>query len=548
MYNLGLILKDEGLIHDAIDTLYRSAWDYEYASASYLQLARISSSTGHFAQALHEAGMAVNYNGMNIDAKNLKTTLLRREGRKEEALALAKEVRKFDPLNFYAAREMVKLGAEVDPALKKLLRDEPENYLELAIYYFNNGFVDDCKEILSVSESVKPYPTTEYWLGALQDAAGDSEAAAAFFDKASAQSIDYVFPFRLETAKVLARAAEYRPNDAVTQYYLGNIWYQKQPEKALSHWTKAVELAPDFAMALRCIGWYWRFKDEYVKKDPADYDKAIAWYKKAIAADKDHNAIFLTECDEIMEVANYPLEDRYALFAGKEEVYNRRYDTETRAIRQMILRGEYEKALEPLLSRFYSRREHVDDLHDTYVDACILAGFKAWKDGKDDLALKYMLMGEQYPENQGYSHLEYSARDAQVWYNIGLAYEKTGDPVKAKAYYEKASDVVIKEKDAVYNYEKGLALMKLGRGDGVRKLYKELVRLGKEKKTDYVNNFFESFDRGPYEQDINTAACYMQGVGYQALGRKGKAKRCFREALRYRNDNLWAAYYLGKLN
>ncbi len=548
MYNLGLILKDEGRWHDAIDTLYRSAWDYEYASSSYLQLARISSITGHVGQALKEAGMAVNYNGMNVDAKNLRTTLFRTEGRKDEALALAKEVRKFDPLNFYAVREMVKLGAESPVQLKKMLRDEPENYLELAIYYYNNGFVDDCKEILSDSESLKPYPTTEYWLGALQDAIGDSEGAKEWFKKAAAGSIDYVFPFRMETASVLETAARYMPDDSVTQYYLGNLWYQKQPEKALAHWMKAVELNPDFAMAVRCIGWYWRFKDEYGKKDPADYDKAIAWYKKAIDADKGRNAIFLTECDEIMEVANYPLEDRYALFAGKEDVYNHRYDTETRAIRQMILHGEYEKALEPLLTRFYSRREHIDDLHDTYVDACLLAGFKAWKEGDDALALKYMLMSEQYPENQGYSHLEYSARDAQVWYNIALAYEKTGDQSKARAYYEKAADVVVKEKDAIYYYEKGLALKKLGRADGVRKLYKEMVRLGKENETEYVNNFFESFDRGPYEQDINTAACYLQGLGYQALGRNGKAKRCFREALRYRNDNLWAAYYLGKLN
>lgn len=36
-------------------------------------------------------------------------------------------------------------------------------------------------------------------------------------------------------------------------------------------------------------------------------------------------------------------------------------------------------------------------------------------------------MMNEYPENHGYAHLEYYARDAQVYYNIGLAYERVGD-------------------------------------------------------------------------------------------------------------------------
>ena len=59
--------------------------------------------------------------------------------------------------------------------------------------------------------------------------------------------------------------------------------------------------------------------------------------------------------------------------------------------------------------------------------------------------------------------------------------------------------------------------------------------------------FFESFDRGPYEQDVNSAAWYEQGLGWKALGRNGKAKRCFKKSLAERNDNLWANYYLGIL-
>lgn len=99
----------------------------------------------------------------------------------------------------------------------------------------------------------------------------------------------------------------------------------------------------------------------------------------------------------------------------------KRYDSETKGIKQRILHGEYEEVLRPLLTRFYSRREHIEDLHDIYVDACLLSGLKARKNGDDRKALEYMLMMNEYPENHGYAHLEYYARR-----RTGLLQHRTG--------------------------------------------------------------------------------------------------------------------------
>ena len=547
MYNLGLILKAEENWEAAIDTLYRAAWDYEYASASYYQLAQISAKLGNCKQALQEADMAVNYNGMNVDAKNLKTTLLRKSGKKAEAVKLAQEVVKFDPLNYYATNELVLLSAKPANELKSLLRGVPESYLELALYYYNNGFVKEMKDVLTASEAAKEYPTVEYWLGYLADAAGNADEAREWFKKAESGDIAYVFPFRLETIKAFNKTLEYLPMSFNTWYYLGNIYYHKQPEQALACWEKAVEAKPDFAMALRNLGWYWRFKNENKAKDVKDYDKAIEYYRQAIAADTEGNALFLAECDEIMELINAPIADRYDLFNGKEALYEKRYDSETKALKQRILKGEYADVLEKLQTRFYSRREHIEDLHDIYVDVCLLSGFEAWKNGNNDEALKFMLLANEYPENHGYAHLEYYARDAQVYYNIGLAYEKVGDSENAAKYYQMASEVEVKDKDGIYNYEKGLAMLKLDPKASVKPMYKNIVKVGKASLTTYVQRFWESFDRGPYEQDINSAAYYMQAVGYKALGRSMKAKKMMRKALEQRNDNLWANYYLGNL-
>lgn len=550
MYNLGLILKDEQQYLAAIDTLYRAAWDYEYASAAYYQLAQISSTIGKLPQAMQEAQMAVNYNGMNIDAKNLLTSLLRTAGRTEEAVALAKDVRTFDPLNYYANYELFKMGAEPEQEFTKLLRGVSESYIELALYYLHNGFAAEAEAVIARSEAIKAYPTTEYYLGWFADCKGDKKLAAQWFAQAAALSTDYVYPFRLETVPVLEKALEYDPANAVTWYYLGNLWYQKRPELAAQAWSKAVEANPEFAMALRNMGWYYRYRNENKSyKESSDFAKALEYYKKAIAADNSSSAIFLTECDELMEYMNVPVEDRYALFAGKKATYETRYDSETRALKQFILHGDYETVLQSLTTRFYSRREHIDDLHDTYADVCMLSCMRAWEQGDNDAALKYMLMAAEYPKNQCYAHLEYYARDAQVYYYIGLAYEKLGDAAKAASYYEKAAAVEVKDKqnDVMYLYEKGLALEKLGRKAEAKALYQHMIEFGKGLYTEYVNNFFESFDRGPFEKDINTVAYYTQALGCKALGQKSKADKLFRQSLEQRIDNIWARYYTGQL-
>ena len=537
MYNLGLVLKTEGKYRDAIDTLYRSAWDYEYASASYFQLAGISTLLGNRKQALDEARMAVNYNGMNMEARHLLATILRHEGKSSEAAAHAREVEAFDPVNHGAAYELYKLGKKSKEEFKELLRDESESYLELAVDYMNLGLIDDAMDILAISEEVKPYATIEYYQGYLADKEGQTASASAFFRAAEAANTDYVFPFRLETVKVYEKALEYMPESDVTLYYLGNLYYMKQPGKAMECWLKALEINPDRAMVLRNLGWAHRFYTE-------DLDRAMDYYKKAIEKDPSC-AIFLAECDELMEHANAPLEERLNLFRGKKEVYDRRYDSETRAIKQFILAGEYKNVLEPLLTHVYSRREHVDDLHDIYVNACILSSLSSSDPAE---ALDYMLKANEYPENQGYLHLEYWARDAQVYYYTGLAYEKAGDSGKAREYYEMASHVEVHDNDdCVFNYEKALALLKLDPKAEVRPMFKSMLKYGRDKETSYVQRFWESFDRGPYEQDVNSEAYYIQGVAYKALGRDAKARKYFRKALSQRNDHVWANYYLGNI-
>lgn len=484
--------------------------------------------------------MAVAYNGMNLDARNLLTTRCAAPaGRRrppESPPTSWRSIRSTTtrPTNWYA------WGKLPEETFARLLRGVSESYLELALYYMNNGFGDETDDILARSESDRPLPDRGVLSGVAADAGATGPTPGDSSPRPRPEARITSTRSGWRRSPVYEKALEYMPGSANTWYYLGNLYFQKQPARAMECWEKAVELRPDFAMALRNLGWGSFFF-------AGDCPAAAEWYRKAIEADREGNAIFLAECDEILERMNAPLQTRYELFAGREALYEKRYDSETKAIKQRILHGEYEEVLRPLLTRFYSRREHIEDLHDIYVDACLLSGLKARKDGDDRKALEYMLMMNEYPENHGYAHLEYYARDAQVYYNIGLAYERVGDRRNARKYFKMASQVEVRDADGIYNYEKALAMRKIDPKAPVGDMLRKIVETGEAGVTDYVQRFFESFGYGEYPEDVNARAYYMQGIGHKALGDENRAAECFRKALEQRNDHLWANYYLGTI-
>ena len=538
MYNMGLVLKAGGKYADAADTLYRSAWDYAYASPSYYQLAQISALGGDMAAAKQQADMAIRYNGMNFEAKNLLSTILRHEGDTAGAEALAGEVLSMDPLNFYATHEMTLMGKKPAAELRTLLRDNPESYIEMALYYRHNGADKEARMLLETADAIKPYPTVKYYLGWMADLEGDKAAAAKYFRDAENMSTDWCFPFRLETVTVYEKALEYNPRSAVTYYYLGNLLFDKQPAAAMEAWTGCLAINKEYAMAQRNMGWGHRFFTE-------DLAKAIAYYEDAVRYDKTGSALYLAELDELYEMTNAPLLKRYEMLTGHHDRAIKRYDSMVRQVRMMILQGEFDQALDILLNNFFSRREGIEDLHDIYVDACLLAGLRAM-DGDDAArAVKYFLLADEYPEMHFYARVEYYARNSQIYYLTGLAYEKAGNKSLARKFYKMAADNAVRNSD--FNYEKSLAMLKLDPKADVKPVYEALVEKGKGDVTDYVERFFVSFGHGEYPESVNSRAYYTIGLGYMALGDKARAGEYFNKALGERNDNVWANYYLGNI-
>ena len=519
IYNLGLILKTQGKYAAAMDTLYRATWNYTYNSGANTQLAQMYVAAGDYDMAIDRLDEAIAYNGRNYQAINLKGLVLKAMGKSSEARKCFDAVLAEDPVNALATKETASAQE-----FKTFMREEPESWLELAILYRNNGFVDEAINILKEIDSRVDYPTIKLWLGYLT---GDKSYVKAGLSMPTA----YCNPFRLETIPVLENAIELYPEDWTPHYYLGNLLYEKQPLRAVEEWKKVTEMKSDFALAWRNIGWYhWLLSK--------DYSQAKEYYLKAIELDPD-SALFLEEADQVLEALGEDVEFRHELLKSHHETCVKRYYPLAGEVITGIFTGDFDYVLDLLENCYFPTREGVANFHDIYMDALILAGGEKVKDGKYQEAINLYNKAFDYPENHQVFYVDgRSPHDAQVYCAIAEAYEKLGDQDAAKDNWEKASKVNVKKTD--YRYWQAMALAKTGKKAEAKEIYKALVKAGKDAMVeDYVSFYGAEGTTGATVASINTKALYTSGLGYKGLGRNLKARKCFKESVKLKPDNLW---------
>jgi len=559
LYHLGLILKEQGKQKAAIDTLYRATWDLNFMSPAYFQLAQISVQKNNYNEALQQLNESLTAYALNLNAMNLKTTVLRITEDFEGAELLAEKVLIIDPLNSYALNELYRIAetssnlkaGSILKSLNELLRNQPEAYLELAIAYMNNGFTTEAEKLLqradqSSDEKLNNYPTLKYYLGYISDISGDSISAKKYFEQAVSLPIDYCFPFRLETIKIYKKALDYIPEAANTYYFMGNLLFEKQPDIAMEYWQKSIKYKPDFAMAYRNIGWGYRYHVN-------DMEKSLSNYEKAVSIDNSQ-AIWLTELDQIYEIAGTNVSKRHAMLTNNHETAIKRYESFVREILMLMHEGEYDKAINYFTTNYFSRQEGVDDLHCIYADACLLKGIGLMEKSNYSEAYNSFLMADEYPENQNYARWEIYPRNAQIYYLIGKSLEKLGKKKDALRYYKMAANTDTKgdfygyTKGLRYDYYKALAIKETDKNTEVTSIFKNMIKEGNNDVTDHVELFFVSFGPGKTVAMVNSEAYYSIGLGYLGIGDVEKARENFTKAIKTKPDHLWANHFLNSLN
>lgn len=541
LYLEGLTLKTLERWEDAIDTLYRATWDYAWHSAAYLELARISCFRRDYEKALDQVDESLSTNAKNNSAIDLKASILRRLGKFEEAKILLEPVLASDPLDFRTDNELYLIlkelknsnSEELLASLEKKMRGFNQNYLELAVSYLNDFMPEEAEDILR--RFAGKDQMVSYYLGYLQNKKANQAEAEKYFKEASGQPTDYGFPFRLEDEKVLLAAAKALPNDARPRYYLGNLLYDKQPQRAIGYWEKAVQLEPSLAIAWRNLGFGYYHHLQ-------DIPKAIAAYEKAISL-KNDEPVYYAELDPLYELNNSPIEKRAKLFEGVNDVVKQWDDAFVREIKVLNLSGQPEKSVEYLSNSVFHFREGSSRVSDMKVDAHLLLGLKYLSEKKNDLALAEFLKATgSKADNENAD-----ARDPQINYFIGLACEALGKKNDAKSYFAKSVSQTVKNVGVISFYQ-GLSNVKLGNREKANAIFGALIEEGnKQLANNSEVDFFAKFGEKEAENVRQSNANLLIGLGNKGLGNTEQATASLKKAVELSVSNLWAMVELNGL-
>ena len=542
-YNLGWSLMLQEKHDEAYDSFYKSVWNHAWKHAGSLNLARIACFRKNYSDALAHIETALVNHWNNHSSRILKTFLLRKSGRTDEALAFADESLKIDHFNYGVLFEKYLILKETNNHqadkvrlnMQTLMRNGVNNYLEYAFEYSQAGLFDKAIELLSLytGNAKEIYPMALYCLGWFSHKSGKSEQALNFFRQAAACKPDFCFPNRVEEAVVLKCAIELNPADSSAPYYLGNLYYDKrQYQDAIGYWESSRKINPAFPtvhrnLALACFN---------KKKDPRS---ALNLLEKAFQLDET-DARILMELDQLRKKLNHPPKERLKLLEKHIFLVLQRDDLYLERITLLNQLGEFSKAKELLLSwKFHPWEGGEGKVVAQFLFCQIELAKEAIAVQDYRKALSILDQTSDYPENLGEGKL-LTAQENDIHYIKGLAYEKLELPEKAREYYKLSVEGISIPVQAVfYNdpqpdkiFYQGLGWLKLKNLSRAHEIFDSLIHFGENhfNETIKIDYFAVSLpDMQVFDADLdqrNRIHClYMQGLGYLGKGSEEDLKK-----------------------
>lgn len=537
LYYLGITLRALGQDAEAYDCLYRASWSAAWHTAAYFQLAEMDCLRGDYATALEHLDRSLTTQTDNMRAQNLKGYVLRKLGQNEPAAHLLQTVLDTSKINHMALNERYLLhGNPADRAeLDRLMRDDPQDYLELAWEYATAGAYQEATDVLTrLEQKGCRFPLVYYTLGyfAAQQEQSSGQALA-YYRKAAALPSDYCYPFRFEEVYVLKDAMKQCPDDARAPYYLGNLLYEHQPEEALACWEKALTLDPSFYIARRNVGLAY-------KEIRKTYPEALACMREAFAACPT-DARLLFELDELNDLNKVSPAEKYAFLKKHRNVAESRSETTLRLATRAVEAGHYEEAMQWMDTHFIIESEGAREKQDNYLNSYTLLALECGRKKQYKKAIGWIDKALAYPIGL-YGRSCY----ARLYYIAGTLYRQQGEAERAEEYFRKAASVAAdRPGDGEYTYYKASALIALGQQDEGKQLLQSILdQLHADSET-----FFTQFEGGRQNQDKRLAnQHYQAGLAYEGLGNREKAREEYRKALACHPSHVWAQAHLQMLN
>ena len=513
IYNLGLALKYQGKTAEAYERFWKATWNKALADAGYFEAAKISVLQGRYEDALDELDRCLISNWHNHKARALKTAVLRKLDKKEEALALIDESLRFDQFNYGCRYEQYLLTGEQAALdeLKQLMRHSSDNYDEIALDYCAAGLNDEARALwqIAIGEHATS-PMTYYYLGR--------------YDEAEQADSAYCFPNRPEAVIALEAAKQQNPTGSKAPYYLGCLYYAaRQYDLAIDNWECSAQLDPAFPTVWRNLALA-RFNKQNRQQE------ALEYMERAFHLDENDERI-LMELDQLYKRLHHPHEERLAFLQQYPHLIERRDDLVLEEITLLNQTGRYAEAMQKLDAHTFHPWEGGEGKVPAQYQLSRLEIAKQLlqKDPKDACAKRLLEECLVYPHHLGEGKL-YGAQDNDFLYFLGRYEEGTQGPTEPAAamYYNDAKPDKI--------FYAGLCYRKLGQEDKARSLFNKLINYGKQHIFEHqiMDYFAVSLpDLLIWDDSLDTKneihCKYMLALGYYGMGDKEKALKYLAE-------------------
>ena len=494
IYMMARLQRLLGNADQALDLYHAAAWQYQWRSQSYYEIACIECGRGEKEEAIAHLRLALETNTKLFAARTLLGYLTGDVPALEQVLREA-------PQDSFVRFALYLLSGR---PMEDFLLHRPEDMLDIALDFKRAGLVKEAVQAIQMCK--KQNQLLSYHLSALT---GEPAAEACMY---------LCFPNRLDDIAVLSR------DEWQAQYLLGCLYYDRMNyAAAVTAWERSRELNPDYAFTWRNLATAYFDHMGHPERSRDLLEKA-----HALAPE---NARIVYELLQLYKNTNMSVKDKLAFLEENRELVKQRDDCYLEWIILLTQDGQFERARELLLSKRFNIYEGGEGkLTRHHGWQYTLMGRREHLKGNYEQAMHWYKEALVYPKDYGEGR-HYSAQESNIYYYTGLLCESMGDAAGAEAAFRTAASQPPQVTEV--KYFAALAEEKLGNPAKAEEIYKELIATGDNQlKNAHIPGYFGVGMSAPlpYEQDIvrqNSINAYLlKALGNKGLGNEQVCAEC----------------------
>ena len=409
-YIAGIIYKEIGDYINSKESLGWASRSIKYRSNALSKIAEISLIEKDYEAAISYSNKSLEYNSNNISSLEVLAISNRLLSNKEDHQKILTKIESIDPIHHILSFEKFLIDpSEINKTKfinshRSELRNE--TFLELSIRYFN---LDQTKEAQMILVNGPRHLTNDLWISYI------SNNKEKLDNLVKSNSINFIFPFRRETIKVLEWAKNNISNWKVDYLLALNLWSKGRHDESRKLFKELSDIPENenFYLSRASL-----MEGSNVASYNDDIKKAYMINKKNWRAVLEYgrslqNSNEFSEAEKVLRIEFERNKSNYMI--GMEY------------IKVLLNVNQYEKAINVLENLKILPYEHAGEGRELYEKAYFNSAIKKIDDGKIDDAIKLIIKSKLWPEELGVGK-PYKPDERIQNFLLYICYKKLGKP------------------------------------------------------------------------------------------------------------------------